>query len=1157
MKTNTYTTTARLFRRAAAIISLAVCGIAAQAQVTVTTFAGSTTLGSADGTGAAAQFSNPAGIATDSAGNMYVGDSENHTIRKMTPAGVVTTFAGAPGVTGTANGTGSAARFYSPYDVVVDSANNVYVSELNNHAIRKITPAGVVSTFAGSPGVSGSADGTGSAALFNVPIGIGIDSADNLYVADGGNFTIRKITPAGAVTTVAGGVGDSSFANGPVSTARFSDPSDVVVDATGNLIVTDAQAVRKITPAGVVSTLAGAPGVSGIANGLGGDARFDYLGLLQRDGTGGFYVCDFGDSTLRRITAAGLVTTVAGVPNNPAPPTGTADGVGSVPRFRGLSGITVNSAGHIFVAEPFTHRIRKITIGTLVAPTVASPTSTGIAGTSATLGGNVSADGGVVIAERGIVIALTSVNPAPTIGGTGVTKQTATGTTGVFTLSATSLAPTSGYTFRAYAINSVATSYSPAATFTTVVPNTAPTDISLSNATIAENNAPNATIGTLTATDPDAGNTHTFALVAGVGSTDNAAFSITGNTLTINAAADFETKASYAIRIRTTDSGAGSLTFEKQFTITITDVAESVDIAFGAATFTFNPVTSTGAAATIQIPVTRTSTVGTASVTLVPSAITTVPVGISKYNFPADYDFVAGATANFAAGQSTTTVGIVLKSVLLSPALTKKGAFNLTLASPVSGTIVAPSAAAVTILTRDGTTASVAITGPAATTTAGTFDITGTVRDAGGLTSLIVKLNGVVVPLTVDPVVGYVPGTTAPFTAAGATPETGKNTISVESLDPSGNRATVFHYVTYTNTRPDLAGIYNATIAPVGPPDADSAGLVNATVTATGVVTGNARISGVIIRFTGSLNNAGAVRFNPTAATSLDLIDTTEFDSYLGALSLTVSSPGTIAGTLKTQATAGSVIATIAAPKALTTATAGIYAVALPSKAQTPVQAANTYPQGDGTATLTLGATGTVKLMGNLADGTPFTSSFPLRTDSTAPVYVALYKKQGLLVGNLAFANLADSDVAGTDLLWVRPAQTSARYYRAGWASGIRLDALGTKHIAPAAFDFGQGANDLINGNANLVFTDGLLPATINHPVNVSATTGGINALSAAYSGTLTGSTGIINGSFEGGAYRAVLINKGANKGGFGYFLSSVPLVVGASGESGGVSLQP
>ena len=179
-------------------------------------------VGSADGTGSAARFNDPDGVAVDGAGNVYVADTFNDTIRKITPAGVVTTLAGSPGQVGSADGTGSAARFNDPEGVAVDAAGNVYVADTRNDTIRKITPAGVVTTLAGSPGQAGSADGTGSAARFDFPNGVAVDGAGNVYVADAGNDTIRKITPAGVVTTLAGTAGQSGSADGTGSAARFN-----------------------------------------------------------------------------------------------------------------------------------------------------------------------------------------------------------------------------------------------------------------------------------------------------------------------------------------------------------------------------------------------------------------------------------------------------------------------------------------------------------------------------------------------------------------------------------------------------------------------------------------------------------------------------------------------------------------------------------------------------------------------------------------------------------------------------------------------------------------------------------------------------------------------------------------------------------------------
>ncbi len=201
-------------------------------------------------------------MAVDSAGNVYVADTGNSTIREVTPAGVVTTLAGWSGHTGSGDGTGSAARFYDPEGVAVDSTGNVYVADYFNYTIRKVTPAGVVTTLAGSVGSSGTNDGVGSAARFSYPKGVAVDSAGNVYVADNGNSTIRQVTPAGVVTTLAGSPGLYGSSDGTGSNARFGGPSGVAVDSADNVYVadTDNQTIRKVTPAGVVTTLAGSPG---------------------------------------------------------------------------------------------------------------------------------------------------------------------------------------------------------------------------------------------------------------------------------------------------------------------------------------------------------------------------------------------------------------------------------------------------------------------------------------------------------------------------------------------------------------------------------------------------------------------------------------------------------------------------------------------------------------------------------------------------------------------------------------------------------------------------------------------------------------------------------------------------------------------------------
>jgi len=315
--------------------------------------------GSTDGTGSDAYFNGPNGVAVNEDGSVYVADTFNHTIRKITPAGVVTTLAGTAGATGSTDGTGSEARFYGPTGLAFDVNGNVYVTDYVNHTIRKITPAGLVTTLAGSAGVPGSTDGAGSEARFNNPTRPTVDVDGNVYVTDYVNHTIRKITPAGVVTTLAGTAGATGSTDGTGSEARFNGPLGITIDVIGNLYVTEFgnHTIRKITPAGVVTTLAGSAGVPGSTDGTGSEARFNGPKGLSVDAESNVYVADFGNHTIRKITPAGVVTTLAGSP----PIDGYFNGPGPASRFSSPASVAVDSNGTLYVGDYLNHTIRKIT----------------------------------------------------------------------------------------------------------------------------------------------------------------------------------------------------------------------------------------------------------------------------------------------------------------------------------------------------------------------------------------------------------------------------------------------------------------------------------------------------------------------------------------------------------------------------------------------------------------------------------------------------------------------------------------------------------------------------------------------------------------------------------------------------------------------------
>ena len=268
----------------------------------VTTFAGSGSPGSTNANGTSASFYYPQGIAVDLSGNVYVTDNFNHLIRKIDPSGDVTTFAGS-GSPGSTNAQGTSASFKNPADVAVDRSGNVYVTDRLNHLIRKIDSNGNVTTLAGS-GSPGSTNAKGTSASFNKPFGIDVDAFGNVYIGDQVNNLIRKIDFSGNVTTFAGsGIGGNDDGQG--TEASFNQPTGIAIDSSGNIFVTDLSndSIRKIDSTGKVSTVAG--GNTGFQNGSGIEAKFNEPYNLDVDFSGNLFVSDGRNNKIRKINLVG------------------------------------------------------------------------------------------------------------------------------------------------------------------------------------------------------------------------------------------------------------------------------------------------------------------------------------------------------------------------------------------------------------------------------------------------------------------------------------------------------------------------------------------------------------------------------------------------------------------------------------------------------------------------------------------------------------------------------------------------------------------------------------------------------------------------------------------------------------------------------------
>ena len=328
-----------------------------KAVITVSTLAGNGTVGLINGAGTAAEFNQASDPAISSTRDLYVGDWLNNVVRKITlNSGTVTTFAGT-GSQGFSNSTLLTSTFNGIAHVAFDKSGNLFLADEQNNSIREITTAGNVITVAGD-GFAGYADGAANLAEFNTPGNLVADADGNIYVADTGNEVIRKINVATGTVSTYAGTGAGGLTNGALLASSFRSPYGIAIDAGGNIFVADAanNVIRKLAVAsGTVSTYAGT-GQQGLTDGAAASATFYHPGAIIFDASGNLFVSELGNNTIRKITADGTVSTYAGTGA-----AGAADGVASVATFKQPNGMAFDSEGTLYVADQLNNKIRKIT----------------------------------------------------------------------------------------------------------------------------------------------------------------------------------------------------------------------------------------------------------------------------------------------------------------------------------------------------------------------------------------------------------------------------------------------------------------------------------------------------------------------------------------------------------------------------------------------------------------------------------------------------------------------------------------------------------------------------------------------------------------------------------------------------------------------------
>lgn len=534
----------------------------------------------------------------------------------------------------------------------------------------------------------------------------------------------------------------------------------------------------------------------------------------------------------------------------------------------------------------------------------------------------------------------------------------------------------------------------------------------------------------------------------------------------------------------------------------------------------------------------------------------------------AGQDFTFGTTTlSFVEGQASATLNIPI----LAAAAPLPGSFVLELANVTNGaSIGAQDSATVQLTVPDSILPKLVVTSPKSGKSGASVSLAGSVSDADSVDRVEVRLNGAA-PQTAT--LGTRSGTTTPFSLA-LNAENGPNTLLVQAFDSNGTASkTTKITFTYVNVRENLAGTYNGLVVPTGvnPPGNNAhnaSGFFTVKVSKTGSFTGKVLIGGATLPFGGVLANDQSARFKTTFASEVALNIKGKTPVTLGNLGFAIDS-GEVLGVIGSTSTIHAERAAFDGKTPATTvgadylANKGKYTAAIPSKAQA-VLLADAFPQGDGIGNVTITKAGKVSFKGKLADGTPLSLSGSLSSDLEVALYVPLYSKKGSFASLVKLDHSAvDSDFEGEDCLWLRPAQPTAKHYTAGWPAGVKADLVGASYLVPSGASVlpNLGAEDVAAGNATIVAEAGNLTSTKTLNVNISTKNKATSVplTDKSYKLAISASTGGFSGAFTHTdntvvKFSGIILQKGINKAGFGYFLSTVPKS-GPAGKAGGVSL--